>query len=233
MEEGQNVLCTVEKIEGTTVFVKIEDNQEGTIVTSEIAPGRIRNIRDYVVPGKKIVCKILFIEGNNIHLSLRRVSEKERKEVLDRFEQEKSSISILKTVVKENIEDLITKIKEKEKSSIYDFLQNCKINPTKLDKYLKKEDSSRICKILQERKEKLIEVKKELSLSNKSKSGMTIIKKILMPYKDKLTYLAAGRFMVKIKAENYKSANQEIQKILEDIENHAEKNDCDFQVKEK
>ena len=86
IEEGLAVLCTVTKIIGTTVFVKIEDNGEGTIMTSEIAPGRIRNLRDYVVPNKKIVCKILSIDNsNNIHLSLRRVSAKERKEVLEQY----------------------------------------------------------------------------------------------------------------------------------------------------
>ena len=47
LEEGQLVLCTVTKIVGTIVFVRIEDtNFEGTITFPEIAPGRIRNIRD-------------------------------------------------------------------------------------------------------------------------------------------------------------------------------------------
>ena len=57
-EEGDVVLCTVEKIEGTVVFVNIDGtNKQGTIITSEVAPGRIRNIREYVVPKKKIVSK--------------------------------------------------------------------------------------------------------------------------------------------------------------------------------
>ena len=49
-------MCIVERIEKTVVFVKILNNgneTEGSITTSEIAPGRIRNIRDYVVPKKK------------------------------------------------------------------------------------------------------------------------------------------------------------------------------------
>ena len=79
LEEGQIVQCTVDKILGTTIFVRIEDNGEGTITTSEIAPGRIRNLRDYVVPGKKIVCKILKIQGDKIYLSLRRVKQNEKK----------------------------------------------------------------------------------------------------------------------------------------------------------
>ncbi|MDO8735105.1 MAG: 3'-5' exonuclease [Elusimicrobiota bacterium] len=83
LKEGDVVLCTVEKIVGTTVFVKIEDNGQGSIIVSEIAPGRIRNLRDYVVPNKKIVCKILRIGKDYANLSLRRVVENERKEVLD------------------------------------------------------------------------------------------------------------------------------------------------------
>ena len=64
LEIGDLVLCTVERIERTIIFVKIAfGNKEvdGSIVISEIAPGRIRNIRQYVVPKKKIVCKILRI----------------------------------------------------------------------------------------------------------------------------------------------------------------------------
>ena len=66
LEVGDIVLCTVDRIIGTTVFVGIEGNGEGSIVTSEIAPGRIRNLRDYVVPKKKIVCK----QTNINHISV-------------------------------------------------------------------------------------------------------------------------------------------------------------------
>src|SRR3990167_9513413 len=102
LEEGQIVMCTVMKIVGTTVFVNLDNyNYEGTIITSEIAPGRIRNLRDYVIPGKKIACKILSINYNNINLSLRRVTLKEKKEVMEKYQKEKNSLSILKSVLKE------------------------------------------------------------------------------------------------------------------------------------
>lgn len=231
MEEYQNVLCTVTKIEGTTVFVKLDSGEDGTIVVSEIAPGRIRNLRDYVVPGKKIVCKILSIEHNNLHLSLRRVSEKERKEVMEKFEQEKSSLSILKSVVKEKAESIAKSIKDNEKIGVYDFLQNCKVAPEKLQKYLKQEEATRVCQIISERKDKQIEVKKEFDLSNSQHSGLVAIKKILLPYKDKISYLAAGRFIIKIKAQDYKKANQDVQKILQDIESQAKKENCKFEIK--
>src|SRR3989337_26635 len=101
LEEGDIVLCTVDRIVGTTVFVHIEGNGEGSIVLSQVAPGRIRNIRDYVVPKKKIVCKVLRISGDRIDLSFRRVTQKEQKELKERNKQERSFASILKTVIKD------------------------------------------------------------------------------------------------------------------------------------
>ena len=54
LEEGEIIFCTVNKIVGTTVFVSIDGNGDGSLSFSEVAAGRIRNIRDYIVPKKKI-----------------------------------------------------------------------------------------------------------------------------------------------------------------------------------
>src|SRR3990172_8559075 len=119
IQEGDIVICTVDRIVNTVVFVKIENESgkeiEGGIVLSEIAPGRIRNLRDYVVPKKKIVCKVLRISGDRIDLSLRRVTQKEQKEVKEIYNQEKSYESILKSVLGEKARELIETISAKEK----------------------------------------------------------------------------------------------------------------------
>jgi translation initiation factor 2 alpha subunit (eIF-2alpha) len=132
LEVGKIVLCTVKKIVGTTVFVSIDGyDKEGTIMTSEIAPGRIRNLRDYVVPNKKIVCKILRIDSKgHIDLSLRRVTIKEQKEVKEAYKKEKSIAATLKTIIPE-ADSLIKKIKERE--SLVDFFEDIKENPKKLE----------------------------------------------------------------------------------------------------
>ena len=97
IEPGDILICNVEKIVGTTVFVEIVGTKmPGTIILSEIAAGRIRNLRDYVVPKKTIICKVLRIMNDHIELSLRRVKEKEQKEVLEKNKLEKSYINILK-----------------------------------------------------------------------------------------------------------------------------------------
>jgi translation initiation factor 2 alpha subunit (eIF-2alpha) len=109
-QEGDVILCTVDKIDGTTVFVKTEDNFSGTIVFSEVAPGRIRNIRDYVVPNKKVACKVLRVSSNNIDLSLRRVTAKERTEVLELNKQEQTAKSAINSILKEKAESTKEKI---------------------------------------------------------------------------------------------------------------------------
>ena len=76
--EGDIILCEVKDVVKTTVFVETLDGIKGSIVFSEVAPGRIRNIRDYVVPKKIIVCKILYIASDHLFLSLRRVKDEER-----------------------------------------------------------------------------------------------------------------------------------------------------------
>src|SRR3990167_2683019 len=131
IEQGDLVLCTVERIEGTVVFVKVLANGkeiDGSIVTSEIAPGRIRNLRDYVVPKKKIVCKVLRIsERGNFELSLRRVTPKERKEVMDAEGQERAYKSILKKILGEKTPEVLKEIQKEE--SLTDFFQSAKENP--------------------------------------------------------------------------------------------------------
>ena len=132
LESGDVVLCTVDRIVGTMVFVKIKGYGEGSIVLSEVAPGRIRNLRDYVVPKKRIVCKVLKVSGERIELSLRRVNQKERKEILEQDKKEKSYKVILKKILGEKSIKVIDEI-EKE-NNLYDFLEEAKNNKNELDK---------------------------------------------------------------------------------------------------
>jgi len=231
LEEGDLVLCIVEKIEGTMVFVKIEGTEkEGSIITSEIAPGRIRNIRDYVVPKKKIVCKILKIGDNgNIYLSLRRVSLKERKEILEKYDNEKKMVSILKSILKEKTEKVIEEIKKE--NSLVEFLEEAKTNPKILEKIIEKENSERILLILNSQKKKKSIIKKEFFLKTTNPNGMTLIKNMLNTNEAEIRYLAAGKYSIKIESSDLKKADNKIQEILKNIENQSKKKGFEFSVK--
>ena len=59
LQEDDIVLCTVRRVEGTTIFLDVEANDhltEGTMIFSEVSPGRIRNIREFISPNKKTCC---------------------------------------------------------------------------------------------------------------------------------------------------------------------------------
>lgn len=232
LEVGDIVLCTVDRIVGTTVFVGIDGNGEGSIVTSEIAPGRIRNLRDYVVPKKKIVCKVLRISGDRIELSLRRVTQKEQKEIKEQYKQERSYRNILKSVLGDKAKEIINKVSEKEK--IYDFLQRAKENPKELKQLLEQADAEKILEILNAQKKKKAVIKKEVSLTTKERDGLKRIKDLLSDIQDVgVKYIAAGRYSLKTEAKDIKTADQNLTKTLEELEKKAKKQKVEFSIVKK
>ncbi len=234
LEVGDFVLCTVDRIVGTVVFVKlfVENHEvEGSIVMSEIAPGRIRNIRDYVVPKKKIVCKVLRIsQQGNFDLSLRRVTQKERKEVIEQDKQEKSYISILKSVLGEKVEEIVKEILKEEK--LYSFLEEAKINPEKLEKIVGKENSKKILDILNTQKKKRATVKKEIHITTIKPNGITLIKRVLEIFKGiKVKYISAGRYSLELESEDIKIADKKLSEMVINAEKDSKKLGIEFSVK--
>ena len=233
LQEGELILCTVEKVIGTTVFVNIAGDGEGTITLSEIAPGRIRNLRDYVVPGKKIVCKILSIRGKSVYLSLRRVGINEKKDFLQKVDKERSNKAILKTVLGEEESSKI--IKEiTVTQSITDFLESVKEDRKVLEKYLDKEKSEKIIKILESKKEKPKQIRQIFRLSSKESNGIVIIKNIIAEacknMNCNIIYLAAGKYSLTIEGPDFKEINNKIKAIMDSLEKLAKKNKCEFLI---
>lgn len=227
-EEGDVVLCTVKNIVGTTVFVDIDGDGDGSIVLSEIAPGRIRNLRDYVVPHKKIVCKILKKGKDHYQLSLRRVTEKERKQVMDDYKKEKSGQMILKSVLKDKCPAVLDKIE----GTIADFLEEVKKDAKILEKHCSKEEIKKLLEILTKKKEKQQEIKKEFYLKSNQNNGIKTIKKILDIKQDNLEikYLGNSKFRLIIKDKDLKKADQQAESILENIKTQAKKQKAEFSL---
>ncbi|MFH1326627.1 MAG: hypothetical protein ABIH59_00680 [archaeon] len=230
LEVGDIVMCTVEKIAGTVVFVKIDENEQGSIILSEIAPGRIRNLRDYVVPKKRIICKVLRVSGDNISLSLRRVTPKEQKEIREYYKLEKSYKSILKTILKEKVDEIISKIKKQ--SSLFEFLEEAKENPKELEKIVSKEEAKKILEILKSQKKKKTTIKKEFLLTTTKSNGITLIKDLLKEIKGfDIKYLSAGKYSIKTEDENPKKADSKLREKLEELEKKAKKKAIEFSIK--
>ncbi len=226
--EGDIIICTVKDVVKTTVFVETETGIKGSIVFSEVAPGRIRNIREYVVPNKIIVCKVLDSRDDHLFLSLRRVKEKERKELIEQYKKEKSYHSIFKKIIGEESEKIISNIKSEH--NLIEFLESARKNPKLLEKYFDKSQISKIEKVISEKKEKDKEIKQEFTLKSKEPNGIKVLKEILSIY-DNIIYLGSSKYVIKITSNDLKKAGSQMNSILETIEKQAKKEKCDFLIK--
>lgn len=232
-QEGDLVLGTVTGVEGTSVFIKINEEKSGTITFSEVAPGRIRNIRDYVMPNKKIVCKVLRVSSNNIDLSLRRVTAKERDEVMEQFKQEQTAKSVLNSLLKEDAKKIEDKILTDFKT-LSEFFIKAREDESIISKYIPKEFIEQIKKVCQKRK-KEVEVKKIVKLKSLQSDGIKKIKTLFENVNQiiEITYIAAGTFQIKVKEEDYKKANSIMDDFLQKVEAKAKKNFEEFSIEEK
>ena len=222
-EEGEFILCSVKEILKTVVFVTLDEyNKTGTITTAEIAPGRIRNIRDYVIPNKKIVCKVLKVDKAKGHISLsfRRVSLKERMDLMDKFKKERNALAVLNKIIsdKERGKSIIEKVKEKY-SSLSGFFELATANNELFRGFdLKEEEIEKIVKATSEKtKPKKVIVKASIKIEDVN--SIENIKEALKVNneKAKVTYISAPCYLISLKGNDYKEANKKLSEIIQEI----------------
>jgi translation initiation factor 2 alpha subunit (eIF-2alpha) len=232
MKEEDLVLCKVKNVTNTITSVELPNGHEGTIISSEIAAGRIKFMRDYVVPNKQIVCKILKIEGNHIHLSLRRVTSKEKKEVMQKHKQSQAIKVAFKQILGEKEKPVKEKIL-KDFETLSEFIDKIKENEKLISKYIPKDKQEAIKKI-SDKKRKKEELKYNIKITCLENDGIKKIKKIF-DLKDKnisTTYISAGNFKLKLKVEDFKQGKKQMHEIIEELKKRAKKNNCEFHATE-
>lgn len=232
-EEGEVVSCTVKKILYNSIFAELDEyiNKEGMIHISEIAPGRIRNIRDYVKEGKKIICKVLRVnkEKGHIDLSLRRVSLSMRKNKITEYKQEQKAEKILETLAKElktNLENIYKKIGYKiiEKYGLLNpCFQEVVIKNESILADLKSDErlTKLLVKIVKEKiKPPSVKISASLILKSNAPNGIEIIKQSLKKatdfaaerkYQLKFSYTGAPKYKITVIATDYKTAEKAIE----------------------
>lgn len=232
MEEGNLILCTVKNVTNTITFVELPNGQEGTIVSSEIAPGRIKHMRQYVVPNKKIVCKILKVEGDHVHLSLRRVNSKEKKEVMQKWKSEQATNVAFKQILQENEKEIKEKILEDFKD-LAEFINSARSDKSLISKYIPKEKQDAI-KAVSNKKRKNEELKQNIKIKCLENDGVQKIKKIFNLDDNNITvnYISAGNFKLKLTVEDFKHGKKRMVEILEELEKRSKENNCEFYATE-
>ncbi len=228
-KEDDIVLCTVKNVEGTTVFLELEEGGLGNMTLSEVAPGRIRNIREFIAPNKKVVCKVLRVHGNHVELSLRRVTAKEREAALEHHKKERTFVAMLKPILKEKLEETLGKIKEKyELAELMDLARE---NPKVMEKFVNKEDMIILEKIFAEKKEKEKEVKKTIFIKSMSESGLQDIQNVLSTKEAHIHYLGSSRFSISVKNADFKKANTQLDALIKTMAEKAKKLKIEFEIK--
>lgn len=234
LREDDVVMCTVKRIEGTTVFVAIEGNGEGTLVLSEVAAGRIRNLREYVFPNKKIICKVLKIDADaHIHLSLRRVTGREREHVQEQFKKERMLLSLLAAILRDTVAVYATFEKIKAKYSVTDFLDSAHSNPSLLEEFMKKEDAQKLAVMLSEKEEREKTAKKHVLLKTTAEEGIRDMQTILTCPAVDIRYLGSSQFSITAKGADFKETANKLNTALAEIEKRAKEKKAHFEVKEK
>lgn len=237
-DENEIVLCKVTKIFPNSVFVKIiEYNQSGMIHISEISPGRIRNIRDYVSIDRQIICKVLRLdkESGHIDLSLRRVNSMQRREKLEEIKHELKAEQLVKNLAKKldlKTEDLYKKITKKvfeEYSHLYLFFKDIVAGNVDAKTFIDQSIVAKVEKAVRDKfKEPKIIFQGEINLSTFHEDGLDRVKKTLHSVEKisnnlAITYLGGGRYKFLFEEKDIKKAETELTKVEAILEKFNDK----------
>ncbi len=243
------VLCRVTKIYGNSTFVFIpEYEKEGVLTISEIAPGRIRNLRDHVTESKEIVCKVLRVDPkfNRIDVSLRRVSLTVKKNKLEEIKKEEYADRIYVDVAKEvgiEKDTLFEQTYEPifdEYATVFEALYEIMLDNKKVEMFkVDKKTKDAFLKVINERiKPEEVELQKSFKLSSIAATGAILIKDTIKKSLEKINskkvnvvYLAAGEFRFTIKHDDMKSADIEYQKFIKELESLSKQNKLKLETK--
>ena len=231
-EEGELLLCTVKKILYHSVFVDLDEyeNKEGMIHISEVSPGRIRTLSDFVREGKKIICKVLNVnkEKSHIDLSLRRVSISAKIAKNNEYKQEQKAERLLENIAKglnkdlKYIYDLFGYKIIEEYGSLNAFFQHVSLEGKQvLDKIVPSNISKNLFDVIKDKiKPKEIRISGSLILKSYKPNGIEIIKRILDKIENKnisLSYIGAPKYRVVVTSEDYKEAENILKGVVENV----------------
>ncbi|MEM3536631.1 MAG: translation initiation factor IF-2 subunit alpha [Candidatus Bathyarchaeia archaeon] len=236
-EVGDLVIATVESVTDYGAYVKLDEyEKKGLLHISEISSAWIRNIRDFVREGQKVVLKVLRVDVDKGHidLSLRRVTKREKIEKIMSWKRERKAETLLRSVAEKaglSIDEVYEKagaVIEKE-YGLYEGIEKAvKEGANVLTKIgVPQELASAIVDIAKERmRVPMVKVKGVFEIRCMKPNGVKIIKEAFLNAKKaeksrdakfRFYVVAAPKYSVEVMAENYKSAEAVLQRIAENV----------------
>lgn len=234
-EEGELVVATVKDVKGFGAFVNLDEypGKEGFIHIAEVAAGWVKYVRDHVRENQKIVAKVLTVDPNRGHvdLSLKRVNEHQRRETIASWKNEQKAEKLLEIVaerVKQKPEDALKEYGYKlveTYGALYAAFEAASVDENSL-----KEEGFKgtwLKSFVDVAKENIaapfVHVKGYVELQSFSRDGVSELKEALeaaeeSEYEDveiEVQYVGAPRYRIKVKAPEYKAAEEELRAAAE------------------
>jgi len=236
-EEGDLVITTVRRITDYGAYVLLDEYQkEGLLHRTEVSSGWVRNIRNFVREGQKLVLKVLRVntEKGHVDLSLRRVTKRERKEKILQWKKERKTESLLRSASEElkissqEIYEKVGTLLEKNFGGIYEGLEKTAKEGTEilLKIGVPENIASTIEKIAKEKiKIPMVKVKGTLNLQCSKPNGVNLIKDSLLSAlktepkgaKIRIYVVAPPRYRIVVSAVDYKEAEEILDKTAEAV----------------
>ena len=233
-EKGELVVCTVEKAKGFGAFVHLEEypNTEGFIHIKEVAPGWIKNIRNHVKEGQRIVCKVMDIDSSKgyIDLSLKRVNDHQRRETIQQWKNESKADKLLQIVADRLEKDIGMLYEEfgnnliRQYGALYTAFEQAAYDVETL-----REDSFSgdwldvFVEVAQENIViPFVTITGYVEFSSSDRQGVEIVQKALQKIEKKdddvivnVKYVSAPIYRIDVTAPDYKSAEKELRECAE------------------
>jgi translation initiation factor 2 subunit 1 len=236
-EFGDLVIATIESVMDYGAYANLDEyNRRGFLHISEISSVRIRNVRDFVRENQKMVLKVLRVdvEKGHIDLSLRRVTKRERIEKIKSWKKDRKGEALLHEVA-EKVGLPIHEVYQKagvileEKYGLYEgFEKVVKEGLEVLTTLDIPEDLAKvIAQVAEERiRIKMVKVRGVLEVRCMKPNGVKCIQDALIgagkshkakDAKIEFCVIAAPRYSVEVSADNWKRAEELLEKVSESV----------------
>ena len=235
-EGGDLVITTIETVTDYGAYAKLDEYEKrGLLHVSEISSSWIRNIRDFVREGQKLVLKVLRVdlEKGHIDLSLRRVTKRERIEKVLSWKKMRKADALIRGVA-EKIGLTIDEVYQKagtiieQKFGLYEGFEKAAIEgPEALIEIGVPENIAKaFSHVAQERIHvKMVKIRSVLEIHVVKPNGVKVIKDAFSKakvekIKDAKTafyVIAAPKYNIEVQAENYRRAEEVMQKTTDNI----------------
>ena len=236
-EIGDLVIATIETVTDYGAYVNLDEyDKRGLLHVSEISSSWIRNIRDFVREGQKVVLKVtrVNLQKGHIDVSLRRVNKRARIEKIRQWKQDRKAEALLRGIAEKvglSNEEVYEKAGAllEEKYGLYEgFEKTAREGPEVLTELGVSEDLAKVfAEVAEERiRVKMVKVKGSLEIRCMKPNGVKVIKDSFLNAKKKektkdtkvrFYVVAAPKYSVEVLAENYKRAEEVLQKASESV----------------